>query len=1022
MRKYPCLFFGCLIFIAYNFALSAIPAHVNGQAVPSLSTVASRREALDQLIAERAGLQAGEETALVQIDNRITELYLKLRDLDSAFTNTTQSLDLARQLEPSANGQLLADTLNLCALVYIRRHEYDHAREPLNEALELSRELQHKRGQAQALQSFGEIYFYDTKLAEAEESTREALTLWRDLQDQRGAGVTLALLGEIYARWDKPDQASASLRESEAIWRQLNEPVELATALVNLNFVAVRQGQWQNALAFLNEAQTLVTDEEAEPYLAGQIAMSFGEVHEAYGQLSTALDYFRQSLAHYDAGAHDLSAATDARYKVGRVLARFSDFAGARQQIAQGLSAAEQMKNDILLGLGHEDLGRVALLAGSYEEARLEFQSAVTYFEKIDGHRLWARAQSQLGETEYLLENPEQANSAYRKALPVFKNSFDFTNEAALCFGIGKLALDQSNFKQAETYLERSIELTERLRENASSKELRSSFLASVHDRYETYVELLMALHAREPDKGRDIKAFEVSEFGRARALLDSLRNYQRELRQAPEPLLLVEEEKLQKEEQKIVDQQALLLSGQYTQSAKDEIDRKLTEIHSHNETLQARINNNPKFINLLRPERPSYKDIRDRIIDAETSLLEYSLGTRRSFVWVLTREGITYQELADKQTIEKAANQLVKLLKTRPEDAEHESRLQAAIAEVSRLVVEPISSQLRTSRVIVVPDGILQYVPFQVLTASARADDSLIDRFDVVNAPSASTLAIVRQQRMNRQPGARLLIGFGDPVFSSGSPSQDGKETASSETRSGGVFNPGKLPNLFFSKRELRNIEDLAGDDAEIYVDHAASRRNLLNVNLSDFRILHMVTHGVFDDRQPDLSGLVLSLVDANKQQLDGFVGLADIYKLHAPLDLVVLSACDSALGENVRGEGLIGLTRGFMYAGASSVVASYWKVNDEASAELMKQFYANMLQHNLPPSAALRAAQNTIRQKPGWHSPYFWAGFTFQGDYNLHITKPPAKRSYTVFIVVGILVAGLTAFSYLYFRRRSL
>ena len=334
--------------------------------------------------------------------------------------------------------------------------------------------------------------------------------------------------------------------------------------------------------------------------------------------------------------------------------------------------------------------------------------------------------------------------------------------------------------------------------------------------------------------------------------------------------------------------------------------------------------------------------------------------------------------------------------------------------------MIEPISSQLRTSRVIVVPDGILQYLPFPALQLSAKADDLLIARFEVVNEPSASTLAIVRQQRAVREPGEKLLIGFGDPVFSLGSPTP-GKGTILSDTRSGGVFDPTQLPNLFFSRRELRLIEELLGDEAELYMDHDASRQNLLKADLSGFRILHMVTHGVFDANQPELSGLMLSLVDANKQRLDGFVGLADIYKLNAPLDLVVLSACDSALGANVRGEGLIGVTRGFMYAGASSVVASYWKVNDEAGAELMKHFYANMLQHNMTPPAALRAAQNHIRQRPEWRSPYYWAGFTFQGDYHLRISKPqPPKRNYLP-ILLTVLAAGLgiATLSYLYIRK---
>jgi hypothetical protein len=148
--------------------------------------------------------------------------------------------------------------------------------------------------------------------------------------------------------------------------------------------------------------------------------------------------------------------------------------------------------------------------------------------------------------------------------------------------------------------------------------------------------------------------------------------------------------------------------------------------------------------------------------------------------------------------------------------------------------------------------------------------------------------------------------------------------------------------------------------------------------------------------------------MVNRDGRPENGFVGLQDIYNLRTPVDLVVLSACRTGLGKDVRGEGLIGLTRGFMYAGASSVVASLWKVDDEATAELMKQFYINMLQREMPPAAALRAAQNSIRQQPQWRSPYFWAAFTLQGEYRHSIQHPPAK-SFAGAARIGIGLAVL-------------
>ena len=155
------------------------------------------------------------------------------------------------------------------------------------------------------------------------------------------------------------------------------------------------------------------------------------------------------------------------------------------------------------------------------------------------------------------------------------------------------------------------------------------------------------------------------------------------------------------------------------------------------------------------------------------------------------------------------------------------------------------------------------------------------------------------------------------------------------------------------------------------------------MSAELARYRIVHFATHGVLDDKRPELSGLLLSMVNEHGRQQDGFLGLNSIYNLKLSAELVVLSACQTGLGKEVKGEGLIGLTRGFMYAGAARVVASLWKVDDEATAELMKRFYRRMLQDNMPAAAALRAAQVEMWQQKQWRSPYYWASFVLQGDW---------------------------------------
>jgi CHAT domain-containing protein len=201
--------------------------------------------------------------------------------------------------------------------------------------------------------------------------------------------------------------------------------------------------------------------------------------------------------------------------------------------------------------------------------------------------------------------------------------------------------------------------------------------------------------------------------------------------------------------------------------------------------------------------------------------------------------------------------------------------------------------------------------------------------------------------------------------------------------------FRVQRLARLPFSGIEAREIAKLEPGATDVILGAKVSRENFLRGDYSSFRILHFATHGFLNQRNPDLSGLVFSLFDENRRPQNGFLRVIDVYSLRLGADLVVLSACQTALGKDVEGEGIVGLTRGFMFAGASSVVSSLWKVEDSATAELMKRFYRALLKEKQTPAAALRIAQNELRQIPRFSSPRHWAGFTFTGG--MGITASP-------------------------------
>jgi CHAT domain-containing protein len=290
----------------------------------------------------------------------------------------------------------------------------------------------------------------------------------------------------------------------------------------------------------------------------------------------------------------------------------------------------------------------------------------------------------------------------------------------------------------------------------------------------------------------------------------------------------------------------------------------------------------------------------------------------------------------------------------------------------------------------------VLQYIPFAALPEPGGTTASpLIVAHEIVNLPSASVLALLRHDLEDRKPAHKTVAVLADPVFSptdprllavnNAHPSSTPEVSLVAEVqRSASESGLADLMRLRFSRQEADDIARLAGRNPNLKaVDFAANRDTALDGQLSDYRIVHFATHGLINNEHPDLSGIVLSLVDKQGRPQNGFLRLYDIYNLKLDADLVVLSACQTALGKQIKGEGLVGLTRGFMYAGAPRVVASYWRIDDRATADMMKRFYQSMLKDGLRPAAALRAAQVSMLQDPRWQAPHYWAAFTLQGEW---------------------------------------
>jgi CHAT domain-containing protein len=441
---------------------------------------------------------------------------------------------------------------------------------------------------------------------------------------------------------------------------------------------------------------------------------------------------------------------------------------------------------------------------------------------------------------------------------------------------------------------------------------------------------------------------------------------------------------------------------------------QEIRDLESQYQDVEAAIRkDSPRYAALAQPSPLTAAQIQRDLLDEDTLLLEYSLGEKRSYLWTVDKKDLRAWELPARDKIEAQVEQVSGLLTARSivkrletpatrqkRITQADAALGSAVKELSRMVIGPAEGVLAAKQLVVVPDGALQRLPFSILPVGKG--EPLVVAHEVVMLPSASAMAVLRRETSGRKPAPKTLAVFADPVFD-GTDARAGKtvayarptasqDAARESTRilehlaepSDSASASLKIPRLPYTAQEADEILGVFRGGANLKaVGFEASRAAATNGQLSDYRYLHFATHGYLDTERPSLSALVLSQVDQNNQPLDGFLRVNDIYNTRLSADLVVLSACQTGLGKEVRGEGLMGLTRAFLYAGAPRVIVSLWNVNDRATAELMTKLYRNMLREDMRPAAALRAAQLEMRKQKRWESPYYWAAFVQHGEW---------------------------------------
>lgn len=985
---------------------------------------------LAQTTSEAAQLSVGKFQEALQLSRRLNDrqreavalyslgrAFRALGDGAAALNYYNQALALFQTSGSGSWGEVFGN-LNL---FYTLMGGQQKALDYLSGALPLVRALRNHQLEAILRTAIARIHLDLNQQAPALEHYQQALALFRLTGNRTGASINLTDIGDADLSLAEQQKARDYLMQALALVRMVGDRALEATLLAGLSYVSDLLDESQRGHDYRQQALALyrtLGDRNGEAYMLnfnGVFYLATGDYQQAQDSFEQALQLF-QAVKDRDATAHALSSLGMAHFYAG-------DLAKAQTCFTQTLPIFRAVGDRYGEANALLNLGEIQWRQQEKSQALATTTQALRLWQALGYRNGEAWTLVELGFIHAYSGAPQKAQEPLQRALQLFREIGNRSGEAQALYGLAYLEKTFGQLQAARTRLEAALEIIETQRAKLLSQDARVSFLALRQSYYQFHREVLMQLHRREPNRGFEAAALQANELARARSLLETLNEARADIRQGVDPVLLERERGVQRQLNAQERARMLLLGRQHTPAQAAAAEKELRELTAQYRELQAQIRiNSPRYAALTQPQPLKVAEIQQQVLDADTLLLEYALGEERSYLWAVTQTGITSYELPKGADIEAAARHFYATLSTSDQPAraaDANNGLPAAAratsasgAALSQMLLAPVAGQLTKKRLLIVADGALQYVPFAALakpTLSGRVltnASPLITEHEIVSLPSASSLALLRRELAGRPVAPKTLALFADPVFSvddariartQAQPAPSGAASAvSNQTRTPellltralnetGVATAGlRIPRLPGTRLEAAAISALVpASERKQALDFDASRVFATSAELGQYRIIHFATHGLLNSQHPELSGVVLSLVDRQGQPQEGFLRLHELYNLKIPAELVVLSACQTGLGKEVKGEGLIGLTRGFMYAGAARVLASLWKVDDRATAELMKHFYQGMLQAGLSPAAALRAAQMQLQQQPRWHEPYYWAGFVLQGEW---------------------------------------
>ncbi|MFP3939291.1 MAG: CHAT domain-containing protein, partial [Thermoanaerobaculia bacterium] len=871
---------------------------------------------------------------------------------------------------------------------------------------------------------------------EAVRGFREALELWRRAGERHGEAWCLYKLGRLAVRVDEPESAAGHFREAARLHGELGQTARRATVLSHLARALGQRG-WSHSAAEAYEemAEAARRAGAEEPYWQAVLGLAYRR-HEQ-GRTLEALQAYRRLREH-----HRRRGSTERELEmtsqIGKVYRESGDPHHALESFGRALRLARQAGLPEKEADALEDLGRAQLDLDRHRLAARYFETALRIRRSVPDSPGLETTLNNLGRARRFLGRPAEARALFDEALARARAESKRGLEAVILLNLAGIAEDRGDPRRALDHcrsaltlagevgrplsradalhcvarqesalgrldaaleaIEASVRYLETLRSRSAVRGLRAGLLADQRRHFELYVELLLARGARDGDPEAVARAFAVTEQVRMRTLLDGFAEAEARIRATADPELLDREGELLADVEELAGRvfRSREASGGDGGRRARELTGRLAALRRELDVVQGELlAGHPGWRALLETPPATVGTVREGLLAAgDTQLLAYFLGEERSHAWVISPDGVAVRELPGRRRIETLVRRAADLL-ARSDQRHLQAQASLAADELAGAVLGPVADLLEAPRIAVINDGALHHVPLAPLPGPGTGHQGrpVVERHELVELPSATATLALARLRSGGGPYPGELAVLADPVFHRDDPRLPARGGAApggpSAGRAASAPSPDRpvpdattaFPRLAGTAREARSVAALRPpEDVLLALGAAANRRLVTGGGLAGYRVLHFATHAVAD---PSFSGLILSRFDDGGRPLDGLLRAHEIDRLELRPELVTLSACRTAMGEEVPGEGLLGLSRAFLSAGASRVLASLWPVDDRATAELMTRFYRHLLVDGEPASRALQRAQQSLRESAEWSAPHYWGAFVLQGDW---------------------------------------